>query len=160
VSTAANASALGDESLIHAGEGGEALGLEKFGRQGRFLGPRKTFCRQESVSARIYGSERCHAEGFTVRGSSPVLAICRRLVEAGFDPDRPLHAYRGDLLCLVVRSIGEGANLTVKERPFGPVFETWKGFPTPPVSPPMRQKRQAATRDRNRPPRALSGGSP
>jgi hypothetical protein len=34
-----------------------------------------------------------------------------RLVGAGHDPTTPLHAYRGDVLCLIVRSIGEAAVL-------------------------------------------------
>ena len=37
--------------------------------------------------------------------------MCRKLVDAGYDPARPLYAYRGDTLCLKVRSIGEGARL-------------------------------------------------
>jgi hypothetical protein len=54
-----------------------------------------------------------------VTGAAPVLAMCRKLVEAGHDPSRPLHAYRGDTLCLKVRSIGEGAKLTVEHNRFG-----------------------------------------
>jgi hypothetical protein len=53
--------------------------------------------------------------------------MCRKLIEAGYDPDRPLHAYRGDVLCLKVRSIGEGAKLTVDEsRP--PRLVCWKPY--------------------------------
>jgi hypothetical protein len=44
-----------------------------------------------------------------------VLAMCRRLVEVGYDPATPLHAYRDDTLCLAVRSIGEGARLECQE---------------------------------------------
>jgi hypothetical protein len=52
----------------------------------------------------------------TVSGrNAPVLALCRALIEAGHDPNTPLEAYRGATLCLRVRSIGEGAKLTVKE---------------------------------------------
>ena len=68
-----------------------------------------------AIVAQITGSNRCDAEGLTVTGHAPVLAMCRRLIEAGYDPARPLHAYRGDTLCLKVRSIGEGAKLTVRE---------------------------------------------
>ena len=32
---------------------------------------------------------------------------------AGHDPRRPLHAYRGNVLALRVRSIGEGAELAI-----------------------------------------------
>jgi hypothetical protein len=48
-----------------------------------------------------------------VRAYAPVLVICRVLVAAGCDPATPLEAYRGDMLCLRVRSIGEGANLEI-----------------------------------------------
>jgi len=34
----------------------------------------------------------CGAEGFTVRAYAPVLAMCRKLIEAGYDPATPLHA--------------------------------------------------------------------
>lgn len=61
----------------------------------------------------ITGSTVCTAAGITVNLSSPVLALCRALVAAGYDPATPLHAYRGDVLCLTVRSIGEGAKLKV-----------------------------------------------
>jgi len=35
------------------------------------------------------------------------------LVTAGHDPERPLHPYRGNVLALWVRSIGEGAQLAI-----------------------------------------------
>jgi hypothetical protein len=46
---------------------------------------------------------------------APVLRLCRALIEAGYDPELPLDAYRGDTLCLRVRSIGAAAKLTVRE---------------------------------------------
>jgi hypothetical protein len=67
------------------------------------------------IRAEISKSNRCDAEGYTVKTSAPVLAMCRKLVEAGYDPATPLHAYRGDTLCLKVRSIGEGAKLECQE---------------------------------------------
>jgi hypothetical protein len=43
-----------------------------------------------------------------------VLALCRKLVATGFDPNTPLEAYRNrNTLALKVRSIGEGARLAV-----------------------------------------------
>ena len=54
-----------------------------------------------------------------VKGSAPVLAMCRALVAAGYDPTEPLEAYRGDVLCLKVRSIGEGARLVIKRNGVG-----------------------------------------
>ena len=80
-----------------------------------------------------------------MRAMAPVLAMCRKLIADGDDPDRPLHAYRGAVLCLIVRSIGEAAQLTVKERPCGPVFERWVPFPTPPVPSQIARQSSAAT---------------
>jgi hypothetical protein len=71
---------------------------------------------QGAVRAQLLGSNQATAHGVTVSGrNAPVLALCRALIEAGHDPDTPLEAYRGDLLCLRVRSIGEGARLTVED---------------------------------------------
>jgi hypothetical protein len=51
------------------------------------------------IRAEITGFDRCEAEGHAVRAAAPVLALCRRVVEAGYDPATPLHAYRGGTLC-------------------------------------------------------------
>ena len=67
------------------------------------------------IRAELIGSDRCSALGMDVRSSAPVLALCRALLTAGEDPNRPLHAYRGDVPCLGVRSIGEGARLTIED---------------------------------------------
>ncbi len=87
--------------------------------------------------ADIIGSDQCQAEGFTARGSSPVLAICRKLIEAGFDPDLPIRADRGDVLCLTIRSIGEAAQLIVKSAgndvPIFAVNTSHEGAAAPPV---------------------------
>jgi hypothetical protein len=80
------------------------------------------------IRAEIDKSNRCDAAGYMVTGYSPVLAMCRKLVEAGFDPATPLHAYRGDTLCLKVRSIGEGAKWTVRDSRFGtPSLRSYRG---------------------------------
>jgi hypothetical protein len=77
-----------------------------------------------TIRAEIVGSSEASAEGITVSGRyAPVLALCRALLEAGYDPDSPLEAYRGNTLCLRVRSIGDGARLRASERSDGkPVF--------------------------------------
>jgi hypothetical protein len=79
------------------------------------------------IRARLIGSDRCEVEGHTVRAYAPVLAMCRELVAAGYDPATPLDAYRGesasrsntrpwgDMLCLKVHAIGEAAQYTVKD---------------------------------------------
>lgn len=71
--------------------------------------------RRAIVRAELIGSDRATAAGITAHGQAPVLALCRQLVAADIDPDRPLNAYRGDMLALRVRSIGEGARLTVRD---------------------------------------------
>jgi hypothetical protein len=65
------------------------------------------------IRAELTGSDGCSALGLTINSSSPVLALCRALIEAGHDPATPLEAYRGDVLCLRVRSIGEAAALEI-----------------------------------------------
>jgi hypothetical protein len=65
------------------------------------------------IRAALIGSDRCEAEGISVRAAAPVLALCRSLVAAGHDPRQPLHAYRGNVLALRVRSIGEGVQLAI-----------------------------------------------
>jgi hypothetical protein len=80
------------------------------------------------ITARLSGSDICEAEGITVRGNAPVLAMCRELIRAGYDPTRVLEAYRGDILCLRVRSIGEGARLTIEDNKQGtPALRRWRG---------------------------------
>jgi len=64
------------------------------------------------IEAELSGNE-CRARDIVTRGHAPVLAMCRALVGAGYDPGRPLHVYRGKTLALKVRSIGEGARLRV-----------------------------------------------
>jgi hypothetical protein len=87
-----------------------------------------------AIRASLIGSNRCDADGFTARGSAPVFKLCRALLKAGYDPGRPLHAYRGEVLCLVVGTIGEGARLTVKTAGSGcPVFAPVEGAAAPPV---------------------------
>ena len=90
----------------------------------------------------------CTALGITARGAAPVLALCRVLVAAGHDPSRPLHAYRGDVLALRVRSIGEGARLTVEDNRFGtPVLRRWRNRDAGVGSaPPVRRSGSANSR--------------
>jgi hypothetical protein len=88
------------------------------------------------IRAQIIGSNQCRAEGFTVRAASPVLTICRKLVEAGYHPDRPLRAYRGDMLCLEIRAIGEAARLEVNAHGSGFIRLRARR-----AAPPMRKSR-------------------
>jgi len=74
------------------------------------------------IVAQLKGSQTCQVAGLVVRSASPVLQICRQLVAAGHHPDQQLHAYRGEVLCLRVRSIGAAAGLEVVEDGKGPRF--------------------------------------
>jgi hypothetical protein len=89
---------------------------------------------QIPIRATLVGSNCCEALGITGRGYTPILALCLALVAAGHDPRRPLHAYRGDVLALVVRSIGAGARLRVATHGVG--FESIPGCTG---GPPVRQ---------------------
>jgi hypothetical protein len=91
------------------------------------------------VLGQMIGSDKATAAGITVRGPAPVLGLCRALVAAGADPNRPLHAYRGDVLALKVRTIGESAKLSVREDRAGPRFVPWEPFPRG-VKPSTREK--------------------
>jgi hypothetical protein len=75
---------------------------------------------QAPIVCQIIGSDRCAYGGLVVKHNAPVLAVCRKLIEAGYDPQRPLEAYRGETLCLKIRTIAVAAKLTVEEGPNGP----------------------------------------
>jgi hypothetical protein len=63
----------------------------------------------------------------SARGSAPVLALCRLLVAAGYDPATSLEVFRGEVLALRARTIGEGARLTVEDGRHGsPHFRLWR----------------------------------
>src|SRR5215831_13826091 len=68
-----------------------------------------------AIRAELIGSNACSALGITACGHAPVVALCELLIEAGHDPNRALLAYRGETLCLRVRSIAEGATLAVED---------------------------------------------
>jgi hypothetical protein len=68
-----------------------------------------------SIIASVEGSDLCRAEGYTVKDHSPVLAMCRTLVEAGLDPQRPLLAFRRDVLAMRIKTIELGAHFSVVE---------------------------------------------
>src|SRR5689334_11620477 len=68
------------------------------------------------IHAQLIGQDTCVALGITVHATAPVLEICRALTAAGHDPGRPLHGYRGNTLCLLVRAIGEAARLEINAK--------------------------------------------
>jgi hypothetical protein len=73
----------------------------------------------QAIHAELAWSGTATALDLVARNTSPVIALCRKLIEAGHDPDRPLEAFRGSTLCLRIRSIGEAAELEVSPRATG-----------------------------------------
>jgi hypothetical protein len=69
--------------------------------------------RSGSITAVITGCNNCTALGISAQSNSPILLLCRKLLDAGHDPTTPLEAYRGDMLCLAVVAIGRAANLEI-----------------------------------------------
>src|SRR5262249_30237157 len=55
-----------------------------------------------AVRAWLTGDDTCSALGITVQSTSPVLALCRKLVDAGHDPATPLDVYRADVRALKI----------------------------------------------------------
>jgi hypothetical protein len=93
-------------------------------------------CRQELLRAELIGATTCKAAGTTAHGYAPVLTLCRELLAAGLNPDQALEVYRGTTLALRVRSLRDGAVLTVKTAGNGsPVFSPLDGA----AASPMRQ---------------------
>jgi hypothetical protein len=71
------------------------------------------------VRAELHGTDSATALGITVHANAPVLELSRRLIAAGHDPATGLEAYRGEMLCLRVRAIGEAAALEVNAKGTG-----------------------------------------
>jgi hypothetical protein len=73
-----------------------------------------------AIIAHLSSDTYCSALNFTARSPSPVLTLCRQLIESGtYGSSIPLDAYRGATLCLRVRSIGEGAALEISGNGIG-----------------------------------------
>jgi hypothetical protein len=107
----------------------EARGASEFDGLGRHVVSQTSLSHnfRQAIRAELIGSNTCTALGITAHAHAPVLALCRRLIEAGHDPNRPLHAYRGDTLALVVRLITDGAGLTAQDDRLGtPRVRRWR----------------------------------
>jgi hypothetical protein len=95
--------------------------------------------KQEHVIAELVGDDSCRCQEIdaAVTANAPVLALCRQLLATGINPDMALRVYRRGVLALKVRSIREGARLTVKTAGNGtPIFtldDGCKGAAAPPV---------------------------
>ena len=73
-----------------------------------------------AIIAELSSDTFATALGITVQSPSPVLALCRKLIEVStYGPETPLDAYRATTLCLRVRSIGEGAALAINSKGTG-----------------------------------------
>jgi hypothetical protein len=94
-----------------------------------------------AIRAQLLG-DICTALGITAKSDSPILRLCRKLVDAGHDPSTPLEAYRGDLLALRVKSIGQGAHLKVDVAPTGRPF--FKRDKSRVIASPIRPNLEAA----------------
>ena len=66
---------------------------------------------RRKIRAELIGSDECKAAGRTISGRAPVLVLCRQLIADGHDPGLPLEVWRGPVLRLRIRSIGEAAQL-------------------------------------------------
>jgi hypothetical protein len=93
----------------------------------------------ECLRAELTKSDIATAEGITVKAESPVLALCRKLIAAGYDPATPLNVYRGKTLALRILGIGEAAGLEISGGGTG-----FRPMRKPDAAPPMRHFREAA----------------
>jgi hypothetical protein len=89
-----------------------------------------------TVRAELTGDYTCTALGLTAHCPSPVLALCRKLIEEGHHPNTPMAVYRGDVLCLAIASIGEAAELEVSPHGVGFIQapKRRRGGPMRPIS--------------------------
>jgi hypothetical protein len=65
------------------------------------------------LCAELVGDDTIIAGDLSIVAYTPVLELCRELVAAGRDPKTPLEVYRGNTVCLSIRSIGEAATLEI-----------------------------------------------
>jgi hypothetical protein len=90
-------------------------------------------CIRAELSSDTYAT----ALDITVRSPSPVLALCRKLIEVStYAPETPLNAYRAKTLCLRVLGIGEGARLEIAGNGVG--FRSLQGPPAVGIAPLVR----------------------
>jgi hypothetical protein len=94
------------------------------------------------VRAELTGDDTASALGITVKSGSPILALCRKLVEAGHDPNTPLEAFRNGTLALRVKSIGLGAHLKMGSTGSGTPIFAYAGNGD--IAPPIRFPRETA----------------
>ena len=107
-----------------------ALGASEIDQLGGKVDPEDSLLQigaQGPIRAIVVGSDDCFAFGITARAHAPAFALARSLMEAGYDPNRPLNVYRKGVLALAIRSIGEGSRLTVEDDRYGrPHLRSWR----------------------------------
>jgi hypothetical protein len=93
-----------------------------------------------TIVAHLSASRRCTTADIRATGVTPVLALCRELLAAGLDPDAAVEVYRSGIVALRIRSIAEGAKLTVEDDRLGrPKFRRWRGPRNDGAAPPVAQ---------------------
>ena len=76
-----------------------------------------------TLVAHLSDSRACTGVGITANATTPAIVLCRDLIAAGLDPDAALEVYRAGTLALRIRTLREGARLTVKTAGNGcPIF--------------------------------------
>ena len=113
-----------------------------------------TLPQRDPIHAELRGSDTCTALGVSAVSATPILVLCRKLIQAGYDPATPLEAWRDDVLCLTVRSIGEAAGLEINSH--GSSFVRLRGRRTAPHAAPVAE---AASPERGVRIRALAGAA-
>ena len=100
------------------------------------------------VRAELIGADTCTAAGLTVRGNAAALAICRKLIAAGHDPDSGLDVYRNGVLSLRIRSIAAGAGIDVQDDNRGvPLFTRHRPRPDKAGRLALAEARQCANQE-------------
>jgi hypothetical protein len=84
---------------------------------------------RSTVQAVLSGYDRAAAGSIKVRSTSPVLALCRALIAAGYNPEARLVAYRGSTAALEITKIRAGARLEISCK--GAEFVPFRGARSP-----------------------------
>jgi hypothetical protein len=113
--------------LQHCGNSAEARTLDETADHvGAIAKPSSQPPQAAPLRADFIG-DTCTAAGLTASGHAPALRLCRELITAGHDPTTVLHVYRGEVLALIVRTIGKGALFTVEDDRRGtPRLRRWR----------------------------------
>jgi hypothetical protein len=64
----------------------------------------------------MVGESSCSAFGVTVTGLDPVRALCKRLVNDGYDPAAPMKVWRGERPWRWVTAIGNPEQVKLKAK--------------------------------------------